>query len=164
MAIKIKDLETLAEQYTTERYVYKDLSLDLGFTKIEAPGLQIPTPGTDIKASYDLEAINNSLLNLFSTVPGERFLFPEYGISLKSFLFTPITVNNGKIIGTIIYDGIRRYEPRVNVQLVDVIASPDENLYRITIAIELPVIKKPAELNFIFDIKRESFLSLPVKN
>jgi hypothetical protein len=164
MAIKIKDLETLANQYTIERYVYKDLSLDLSRTKIEAPGLQVPTPGTDIKANFDLEAISNSLQNLFNTSPGQRFLFPEYGLNLRRFLFSPITVNNGKIIGTTIYNGIKKYEPRVIPQEVNVIAVPDENLYEITIAVEVPATKQTSDINFIFDIKRESFISLPIKN
>lgn len=164
MAIKIKDLETLANQYTIERYVYKDLSLDLSYSKIEAPGLQIPTPGTDIKASFDLEAISNSLQNLFNTTPGQRFLFPEYGLNLKRFLFSPITVNNGKIIGNTIFNGIKKFEPRVSIQQINVVAVPDENLYEITIAVELPATKQISEINFIFDIKRESFISLPVKS
>lgn len=164
MAIKIKDLETLANQYTTQAYVYKDLSLDLARTKIEAPGLQIPTPSTDVKASFDLEAISNSLQNLFNTAPGQRFLFPGYGLNLRRFLFTPVTVNNGQVIGNIIYNGIKKFEPRVIPQQVNVFAIPDENLYEITIAIELPVIKQITQINFIFDIKRESFISLPVKN
>lgn len=165
MAIKIKDLEQLASQYTPDRltYVYKDLTLDLSRTKIEAPGLQLPTPGTDIKASFDLEAISNSLANLFNTSPGQRFLFPEYGLDLKRFLFSPINANNGKIIGTVIFNGIKKFETRVTPKLVDVVASPDENLYEITIAVELPVLKETTQLNFIFDFKRQSFISLPVK-
>lgn len=164
MAIKIKELETLANQYSVERYVFKDLALDLSQTKIQAPGLQIPTPGTDIKASFDLEAISNSLTNLFNTSRGQRFLFPEYGLNLRQFIFSPITAENGRIIGRIIFDGIRRYEPRVIVEQVNVVAVPDDNTYEISIAIQLPVIQLTTEINFLFDIKRESFISLPVKN
>jgi phage baseplate assembly protein W len=164
MAIKIKALNSLTNQYTTDNYVYKDLSLDLSRTKISTPGLQLPTPGTDIKASFDLEAISNSLTNLFNTSPGQRFLFPGYGLNLKRFLFSPINANNGKIIGTAIFNGIKKYETRVKPQFVDVIASPDENLYEITIVIELPILKQTTQLNFIFDFKRQSFISLPVKN
>lgn len=164
MAIRIKDLEALSEQYTINNYVYKDLALDMKKTKIESPGLQLPTPGTDIKASFDLEAISNSLQNLFNTSPGERFLFPGYGLNLKQFLFSPITAINGKILGTTIYNTIKTFEKRVKVVSVDVGAVPDENLYEITIAIEIPVTKTVTQVNFIFDTRRESFISLPVKN
>jgi len=164
MAIKIKDLETLANQYTTNAYVYKDLTLDLTKTKIESPGLILPTPSTDIKASFDVEAITNSLVNLFNTSQGQRFLFPEYGLNLKRFLFSPITINNGRALGNAIFNGIKTYETRVQVLKVDVVAVPDDNAYEITIAINIPLISQTTEVGFIFDIKRETFISLPIKN
>jgi phage baseplate assembly protein W len=164
MAIKIKDLETLADQYTTDKYVYKDLSLDLAQTKIETPGLLLPTPSTDIKASFDLDAISNSLINLFSTAPGQRFLFPEYGLNLKRYLFSPVTINNARAIGNVIFNGIKTYEIRVEPLNVNVVAVPDENQYEITIVIKLPLINQITELNFVFDIRKETFISLPVKN
>lgn len=164
MAIRIKDLEALADQYTTGGYVYKDLSLDLTKTKIEAPGLLLPTPSTDIKASFDLEAIINSLTNLFNTSRGQRFLFPEYGLNLNQFLFTPITVKNGQALGNIIFNSIRTYESRVQVKNVDVVAVPDEYIYEITIIINVPLINETTRVDFVFDTKRETFISLPVKN
>jgi len=163
MAIQIKDLENLADQYTVDRYVFKDLSLDLSRTKIEAPGLQIPTPGTDVKASFDLEAIINSLQNLFNTAPGQRFLFPEYGLDLKRFLFSPITESNARIIGNAIFNGIRKFETRVSPVRVTVTAVPDENIYEIDIIISFPVFRQESTIQFIFDIRRESFISIPVK-
>lgn len=164
MAIRIKDLEALADQYTIDRFVYKDLALDLSRTKIEAPGLQIPTPGTDIKASFDLEAIGNSLTNLFNTAPGQRFLFPEYGLDLRRFLFSPINTGNARAIGTAIFNAIKKFETRVTPTQVNVVAVPDENTYEISILIQLPVLKQQTEIKFIFDIRRESFISLPIKS
>lgn len=163
MAIRIKDLETLTEQYTTQRYVYKDLSLDLSRTKIKTPGLQIPAPGTDIKSSFDLEAIGNSLTNLFNTEKGQRFLFPEYGVNLKRFLFAPITTETGQQIGNTIYNAIKNYETRVIPKTVEVVADPDGNLYEITAIIEVPILNLTSELGFIFDTKKQSFISVPVK-
>lgn len=163
MAVRIKDLEALADEYTANRYVYKDLSLDLAKTKIEAPGLLLPTPGTDIKGSFDIEAISNSLTNLFNTDRGQRFLFPEYGLNLKRFLFTQVTIENGEAIGDLIYNGISTYEPRVKPLKVKVVAVPDQSLYKITAVIEIPIIKKTTDLNFIFDLRKESFISLPAK-
>jgi phage baseplate assembly protein W len=164
MAVRIKDLETLAEQYTTKRYVYKDLALDIGRTKLQTVGLQIPTPGTDIRASFDLEAISNSLINLFNTEKGQRFLFPEYGTNLKRFLFSPITVETGQQIGNSILNAIKTYEPRVKPQTINVIADPDQNTYEISAVVEVPVFQITTELGFVFDLKKQSFISLPVKN
>ena len=63
MAIKLKNLEKLANDYTEQRFLYKDLSLDISQTKIQAPGYRIPVPGSDIRASFDLAAVRNSLQN-----------------------------------------------------------------------------------------------------
>lgn len=161
MAVKIKNLESIANQYTTQQYVYKDLSLDLALTKIESPGFRLPIPGADIKADFDLGAINNSLTNLFNTLPGQRFLFPEYGLDLYQFLFSPVTEDNGELIGNKIYQGILQYEPRVVPKRVKVVVDPDNNQYLITIAIEIPIIGLTADTQFMFDLKKQTFISLP---
>jgi phage baseplate assembly protein W len=161
MAVKLKNLQAVADQYKTQQYVYKDLSLDLDKTGILSPGARIPTPGTDIKADFDLGAINNSLTNLFNTLPGQRFLFPEYGLDLYQFLFSPITEQNGQIIGNKIYNGIKTFEPRVIPKGVKVILDPDNNQYLITIMIEIPIINLNTETQFLLDIKKQTFISLP---
>ena len=81
MAIKIKSLEKVAAEINPN-FFYKDLSLDISQTKIIQPGFKDSVPGTDIQASFDTKAIINSLTNLFNTLPGQRFLFPEYGLDL----------------------------------------------------------------------------------
>lgn len=161
MAIKIKNLDQIASEYTLKRYVYKDLSLDLRLTKIESPGFKLPVPGADIKASFDKEAISNALANLFNTIPGQRFLFPEYGLDLYQFLFEPITQFNGEILGRKIFDAIKRYESRVIPQQVKVIADNDNSLYDITILIEIPILNQTTETQFALDLKKQSFISIP---
>jgi len=161
MAIKIKELEKVAKTYTENRYLYKDLFLDLSFTKIEAPGYLLPIPGTDIKADFDIGAIINSLNNLFNTLPGQRFLFPKYGLDLYQYLFEPITKFNGENLGNTIYQAIKTYEPRVIVRNVNVKLLPDDNQYNVTIAIEIPALRLIAEPEFLLDTKKQSFLFLP---
>jgi len=160
MAVKIKNLDSIAKQYTTQQYVYKDLSLDLVQTKIESPGFKLAVPGSDVKADFDLGAINNSLINLFNTLPGQRFLFPKYGLDLYQFLFSPVTEDNGNLIGNKIFQSILTYEPRVVPKRVKVVVDPDNNQYLITIMIEIPVINVTTETQFMFDIKKQSFISL----
>lgn len=161
MAIKIKNLESLSSEYTLKKYVYKDLSLDIGITKIESPGFKLPVPGADIKASFDREAISNALANLFNTLPGQRFLFPEYGLDLYQFLFEPITKFNGEILGRKIYDAIKKFESRVIPRQVRVIADNDNSTYDITIVIEIPVLNQTTETQFALDIKKQSFITIP---
>lgn len=163
MAIKIQDLEKISKTYTEQTYVYKDLTLDLTQRTIESPGISLPTPGSDIKASFDLAAINNSLTNLFNTLPGQRFLFPEYGLDLHRFLFEPVTPQNGELIGDAVYRAITTYESRVIVKNVNIGVDADNNQYYVTAIIELPILNLVQNLDFVFNIKKQSFISLPLQ-
>lgn len=161
MAIKIKSLEKIANTYTEQRFIYKDLALDLAQTKIQAPGFNIPVPGADIKASFDQAAITNSLQNLFGTTPGQRFLFPDYGLDLKAFLFSPITEANGNALGNRIFGGISTWENRVSVKKVQVNLDPDNNQYIINIILEIPALNVTTNVNTVLDIKKQTFQVLP---
>ena len=158
MAIKIKALEQVAKEYTSNQYVYKDLFLDFAQTDIVSKGFKQQIQSSDIKADYDLGAIKNSLTNLFNTLPGQRFLFPEYGLDLNQFLFSPITIDNGDLIGNIIFNGIRTYEPRVTPRRVNVAADPDNNQYFITIIIDIPIFSSTTDVNYLLDVKKQSFV------
>ncbi len=161
MAIKIKSLDLAVPSLEDKLYTYKDLSLDLKLYNIEAGGYQPPIPGADIKVSYDISAIANSLSNLFNTLPGQRFLFPEYGLSLYRYLFEPITKFNAQAIGSFIYRSVKTYEPRVTPRHVNVTPDPDNNIYYITIALEIPELNTTTEIGFDFDIKRQQFINIP---
>jgi phage baseplate assembly protein W len=161
MAIKLKSLEQLAKTYTEQRYVYKDLSLDLQQSSLQEPGFNLPIPGTDIKASFDLGAIRNSLQNLFNTLPGQRFLFPEYGLDLHQFLFLPISDNTSQAIADKMLRGIQRFEPRVSVQNINVIPDIDNNTYNITIVVQIPIFQQNSILTGQLNIKTQTFTFLP---
>jgi len=160
MAIKIKSLEQVAKNYVEQTYTYKDLQLDLELTKLVTPGFKQAITSSDIKASFDLAAITNSLLNLFNTLPGQRFLFPEYGLNLQQFLFEPITIDNGNLIGSVIFNSIKAYEPRVIPRQVRVTGDPDRNQYNITINIEVPIFNIVTDTLFSLDLKSQSFITL----
>lgn len=161
MAIELKNLERIAKTYTQQQYVYKDLALDFNRGTYTAPGFPKPVTSNDIKVSYDVAAIKNSLTNLFNTLPGQRFLFPEYGLDLYQFLFQPITISNADLIGNAILQGIKTYEPRVNVLKVNVQADPDKNLYNVSIIIQIPVLNITEETAYTLDTKKQSFILIP---
>ena len=161
MAIKFKQLQQIADNYTEKSYLYKDLFLDIAQTKLESPGYTLPVPGTDIKADFDTGAIINSLTNLFNTLPGQRFLFPKYGLNFLQYLFQPMTEFNGQGIGNVVFQTIKTFEPRVIPKKVIVTVKPDENQYDITIALDIPILKISTETQFLLDIKRQSFIFLP---
>lgn len=161
MAIKLKNLEQIANTYNEQRFIYKDLSLDIAQTKLQAPGYRIPVPGADIRASFDAAAITNSLQNLFNTAPGQRFLFPEYGMDLKPYLFNPITEQAGDALGSEIFAAISTWEQRVRVINVIVNLNPDNNEYIINIIIEIPDLTITTTVDMVLDIKKQTFQILP---
>jgi phage baseplate assembly protein W len=161
MAIKIKSLERLAKTYTEQKYLYKDLTLDITRSTLQSPGYNIPVPRSDIKASFDAGAIRNSLQNLFNTRPGQRFLFPEYGLNLTQFLFLPVSQAVASSIQDIIFRGIQRFEPRVSVLNVNIVPDPDNSTYFVTVILLLPIFKRTITLESELNIKTQSFIFLP---
>lgn len=164
MAIKLKRLEEVAKTYTQQNFLFKDLFLDLTKTNSVKPGTLLPIPGTDIKASFDLAAIRNSLQNLFNTLPGQRFLFPEYGLNIYQFLFLPITEETGSVIAERILKTIERFETRVNVERINVRAEPDQSSYYITLVLTIPIFQQQTTIETQLNIKTQSFIFLPTSN
>jgi phage baseplate assembly protein W len=123
-----------------DRPLYTDLRLDLSLNYVYDPRLQSRNNIKDINASYDLEAIKNSLFNLFTTLPGQKILNPVYGLNLMQYLFTGITDDNAQAIGETILAGITKYEPRVVVRKVYVIPDPENNTYQIGLRLDVPTL------------------------
>jgi len=111
-----------------------------------------------VRVDYDESAIRNSLKNLFNTKPGQRFLFPLYGLDLNQFLFEAVTEENGQSIGEKIVTSIEKYEPRVTLIKCNVVAKPDDNEYDITIIVSIPIFNTTASINTTLDIKTQSFI------
>jgi phage baseplate assembly protein W len=159
VAIKLTSLEQIAQQYTSNSpSVYTDLHLDFATADIYNTTLGYAVKGNDLKADYDENAIKNSLKNLFNTKPGQRFLFPLYGLDLNQFLFEAITPINAQLIGERIVNSIEKFEPRVTVLNVEVVSDPDNNLYIITIVVEIPIFNSVMTLNTNLDAKTQSFI------
>ena len=161
MAIRLKQLERIANSYTELGYIYKDLTLDIEQTSLLSPGFNQTLPGPDVKTSFDVKAIRNSLTNLFNTLPGQRFLFPEYGLDLYQFLFLSVTESTGRAIGEKILRGVERFEPRVRIQNINVKPDTENSTYYITLVIQLPVLKLNSTLTGALDTRTQSFVFLP---
>jgi phage baseplate assembly protein W len=161
MAIRIKSLQDTAKTYTDLGVLYKDLALDVSQRELKTVGFSKSIPTTEINTSINLEAIRNSLQNLFSTRPGQRFLFPEYGLDLNKFLFDIVNENNGQILGNLIFNTVNENEPRVTVTNVTVLLDPDNNQYVIDIFLIVPLLNIETTIRTTFDIQKQSFIVLP---
>lgn len=163
MAIKIQSLENVSKNFPNKEYIYKDVSLDISQTRVLTPGYTDPIPGTDIKISYDLNAINNSLVNICTTIPGQRFLFPEFGLNLYEYLFEPMTESLASAIGNSVYQAVKRFEPRVSPNNVDVVADTDNNQYNVTVTLDVPLLGlTDLVFSLSLDAKKQTITTLPL--
>ena len=70
--------------------VYRDVSMD-------AKSMTLPetdAPGYFVGKLVNAKAVKNSLKQIFSWVPGERVLNPEFGCRLREYLYEGILDHN----------------------------------------------------------------------
>lgn len=119
-----------SKETKSDEFAFTDLHLDLTLDKNVGNGLK-PVNASDIVADYDINAIKNSLYNIFTTKPGQKILNPTFGSSLDQFLFQPITKVNANLLSNEIIRNVETFEPRIEVVKVQIMPMPDENQYYI---------------------------------
>lgn len=140
MAIKIKSLEanSLDQKSLDKGYLYKDLALDLNPAYSYNSQLNKKEFLKDVQASYDVEAIKNSIVNAFLTSPGDKILNPTYGIDLRRFLFEPIDDFTTEIIKDDIQTNLPLMEPRITIDNISIDGDEEANQYNIDLQIDIP--------------------------
>lgn len=118
--------------------IYTDLKLDLQVNFVQDPRLESRDVVKDLVVSNNMEAIKNSLFNLFTTVPGQKILNPVYGLNLLQFVFTGITTQNANTLGNLILEGIRRFEPRIEIKKINVFPDTENQTYEIGLRLGVP--------------------------
>ena len=138
--IKIPELsyKKLEDSSLERNYLYKDLLLDLRMDVFYNEQLQKGQQLRDVKPLFDLEAVKNSITNIFLTAPGEKILSPEFGLDLRRYLFEPISEFNAFAIKDDIRNRLPIMEPRIEIDRVGVIPNADLNEYQITLQINIP--------------------------
>lgn len=81
----------------------------------------------------NIESINASIENILGTSKGERVFLPEFGSSISSLLFDPISEDTASAILTLLITAIDQWEPRIKVILSrsSVIPDYDNNYYEV---------------------------------
>lgn len=120
--------------------IYTDLLLDLKLNYTQNKQLGKRREIKDLQRSEDIGAIQNSLFNLFTTMPGQKILNPIFGLNLAQYLFVPISVTQARIIGESIFTGIKKFEPRVLLRNINVETDYDNNQYNIFMVIDVPTL------------------------
>jgi len=145
--------------YSQKNYTYTDLFLDFTQEPFESRigNRTINGAGKDMKVAYDLNAIRNSIVNLFNTSPGDRILLPDYGCSLKSYVFVNMSESTSRLLGRSIKTAIEQWEPRVNVVSINVDSYESLQEYVITLVLQVPFLPTGQTLNLTATLNRQGF-------
>ncbi len=73
-----------------------------------------------VRESANLQKINESVRILLGTQFGERVMRPTFGCNLKSLVFAPNNSSTAALARHYVQDGLKQWEPRINVQNVNV--------------------------------------------
>lgn len=158
MAVQLDFLEPnpFARNLANEKYLYKDLNLDLTLGYNTLPELLSPANYIDAEVLYDANSVFQSLYNIFNTVPGQKFLNPEFGLDLRGFVFTRVNERIGYLLGLELTQQIPTMEPRVVVDNINVTVIPDELTYVINIYFRIPSLIKVPDKSFNISVKFNS--------
>jgi phage baseplate assembly protein W len=107
-------ITNVAKQATISNPVYVDLHFDIELAKSVGLGNNSAN-SKDIVVDTNVEAIKNSIRNIFNTRPGEKVLNPEFGCSLEKYLFDPVSNLGAQAIGDDISTALATFEPRVTL-------------------------------------------------
>ena len=153
------DSKIFLNKKETEKKFYGDIKLDLSFDEIISRSLNAEIANKDLNLTYNEESIINSLRNIFKTYRGSRLLNPEMSFELQGYLFEPITTSKAFFLGYDLMNLIPKYEPRVTVRNIAVLANPEDASYNIELTITIPEFSK--NLNLACLLNEESFSIIP---
>tara|TARA_R100001129_G_scaffold179841_1_gene157183 strand:- start:9346 stop:9834 length:489 start_codon:yes stop_codon:yes gene_type:complete len=138
--IKLTDtsVDNLDNASLEQGYLYKDLFLDITPSVYYNGQLNKKVILRDVQASFDEQAIKNSITNIFLTAPGQKILSPEFGLDLRRYLFEQVNDFNAFQIQDDIQNKLPDQEPRVQLEGVSVRPIPDQHEYYITLQINVP--------------------------
>lgn len=91
----------------------------------------------DLSASYDLKAVQESIVGIVSTNKGERPFNPEFGCDINNQLFENISPASAFAIKYSIENAISQWEPRVILKRVEVRPLYDQNTYQVEVQYRL---------------------------
>ena len=113
-------------------WIWKDINLE--FTRGATNKV---TTGT----AKDVAAVGNAIHNLFMTNVGDRILLPQYGATLRPYLYEPVSQLTSYNIKVSIQNMFTTWLPRVAVQSIDVIPDAEHNYYMVEVAYNIPELK-----------------------
>jgi phage baseplate assembly protein W len=94
-----------------------------------AIGVSIPfnQPGVFGSTYITKDSIKTNLINYFLTNENERYMNPDIGGNLRSFIFEQITTGNVDFLKEDIQTKIQRYFPSVIINSLNILQNSDNN-------------------------------------
>ena len=121
--------QALADKYKLE--VYKDAAMQSKYST-DSYGRGMYKVGKKVNA----DAVRGALKNIFTWIPGERILNPEFGSRLYALLYEGITPLTEERIVAEIRHCVSEWEPRANIvdiRNVSTIDDTEDNTIRIDV-------------------------------
>ena len=107
----------------------------------------------------DVQAINNSLNNIFNWTQGERILEPEFGTRLRVLLYNGITEDTTEQIISEIRNAVSTWEPRVRIESIDnmtTIEDVENNTVRIRIIYTIVALTNSPRYSFTYEYQNDT--------
>lgn len=124
MANKIFTFGTVVEPGTEKAFPslekWKDISM------ISKTTMNNGMPQLKVSKSVNVYAVKNSMRNIFTWIPGERILLPEFGSNLRSLLYEGITPLTEERIAAEIRQCITEWEPRAQIEEIRNVSTVDD--------------------------------------
>ena len=127
-----------------KRYVYRDINLDF---------VRQPLTG-DIVAATDVESIKKSLRNLVQTDLYDCPFNPDKGTNIRGSLFENFSPFTAEFIRAKINEMVDKYEPRVEVQQINIYQKDDQNSLEVTIYFKIIELNRQEELTVFVERTR----------
>ena len=80
------------------------------------------------------DKVRQSILAILDTEPGERVMRPDFGCGLRSYLMKPNSVATRALIRHDVELALARWEPRIKLDRVEVVAGQDPALALVAVA------------------------------
>lgn len=102
--------------------IWKDFDINLGKAR-----------NGDIKTMYEVDAIKNSLINIMSTMQGQRRMLNEFALPIYGLLFEPMDKQTANSLGSAMLSAIDKWEDRIKVEHLKIIANYEDQTYDVTL-------------------------------
>lgn len=125
MGNKVISFDSSTPELKSYEYTYADLGMAAEARSSRSLGLlarggNVLSANTEwvIVKKKDVDAVKNAVKNIFTWVPGERILLPEFGNTLRKLLYEGITEINSEQIVAECQMLMTKWEPRAVIDRI----------------------------------------------